>query len=162
MMLFILFAGVDIYCIYLITVSEDIRKNKLHILYLAGMVLYAAAGIIVAFLTDQIKHFALITSVAFVIIHVILLCDRYAKATTEAEEARLKEEELTRKTDFYRRMSHDLRTPLTIISTNIQMANRHEETDHELLTKSQNEIMRMAKMIDAALEDDGGESGVEE
>lgn len=61
------------------------------------------------------------------------------------EETKRREEELTAQTDFYRKMSHSIRTPLTIISTNIQIANRQEATDHERLTKSQDEIMRMAQ-----------------
>jgi signal transduction histidine kinase len=75
-------------------------------------------------------------------------------------DARRKADELTAETEFYRRMSHDLRTPLTRISTNIQIANRQQETDHERLTKSQDEIMGMADMIDAAL-GDSVESGVD-
>ena len=64
-----------------------------------------------------------------------------------------REEELAAKTDFYRKMSHNLRTPLTKISTNIQIANRQEHTDHERLTKSQDEIMRISEMIDIALDE---------
>lgn len=62
---------------------------------------------------------------------------------------------------FYRRMSHELRTPLTKISTNIQIVNRQQTIDHERLNKSQDEIMRMAEIIDEAL-NDRKESGADE
>jgi signal transduction histidine kinase len=77
----------------------------------------------------------------------------------EYAETERREEELTRKTDFYRRMAHDLLTPLTKVSTNIQIAGLQDETDHERLEKSQEEIMRIAAMINDALSG-GGESGV--
>jgi signal transduction histidine kinase len=73
-------------------------------------------------------------------------------------DARRKARDLAAETAFYRRMSHELRTPLTRISTNVQIANRESKTDHERLMKSQDEIMRMAEMIDVAL-DDGKENG---
>jgi signal transduction histidine kinase len=68
-------------------------------------------------------------------------------------------DEISAKTDFYRRMSHDLRTPLTKVSTNIQTAKRRPQEAAELLEKSQDEIMKMAAMIDDALSDgdEGGE-----
>lgn len=70
-------------------------------------------------------------------------------------ETHQKLEKLAEKTDFYRQMSHNLRTPLTIVSTNIQTARRRPEEADELLTKSQAEIMKMAEMIDDALKDGG-------
>ncbi|GHV11234.1 hypothetical protein FACS1894219_02040 [Clostridia bacterium] len=69
---------------------------------------------------------------------------KYAEAKREAAE-------LAAKTDFYRRMSHDLRTPLTVISTGVQVALRRPEEAPELLTRAQSEIMKMAGMIDQAL-----------
>lgn len=71
----------------------------------------------------------------------------------EIEESRRAVEKL----HFYRKMSHDLRTPLTRISTNIQIANLSGQTDHQRLGKSQEEIMRISEMIDAALTEGRGE-----
>ncbi|MDR2368619.1 MAG: hypothetical protein LBF58_11030 [Deltaproteobacteria bacterium] len=53
------------------------------------------------------------------------------------------------------------RAPLTKISTNIQIANGQEDTDHERLTKSRDEIIRMADMIDAAADGRESEGGAE-
>lgn len=54
---------------------------------------------------------------------------------------------------FYRRMSHNLLTPLSIVSTNVQIAKMLPEQAEELLTNSQAEIMKMADMIRSALDD---------
>ena len=68
----------------------------------------------------------------------------------------LEKRELEAKAEFYHSMAHSLLTPLTRISTNIQTADRKPERAAELLGKSQEEIMRMSEMINAAL-DDGGD-----
>jgi len=69
-------------------------------------------------------------------------------------ETKLREKELSRRTDFYRVMSHNLRTPLTVISTNIQTARRRPEEASMLLEDSQGVLMEMADTIESALEDD--------
>jgi signal transduction histidine kinase len=76
-------------------------------------------------------------------------------------ETKRREQELATKTDFYHRMSHDLLTPLTVVSTNIQVANMKSETDHERLADSQTEIMKMAAMISEALVEGRGEEGAD-
>jgi hypothetical protein len=76
-------------------------------------------------------------------------------------ETKRRTEELAAKTDFYHRMSHDLLTPLTIVSTNIQVANMKPETDHERLADSQAEIMKMAGMINSALTEGREEGGAD-
>jgi signal transduction histidine kinase len=73
--------------------------------------------------------------------------------------ARRRARELAAKTDFYHRMSHDLLTPLTVVSTNVQVANMKPETDHGRLVKSQAEIMKMAEMINRALDEGLGAEG---
>ena len=79
---------------------------------------------------------------------------------SEAEAAKREAKELAAQTDFYRKMSHSLRTPLTIVSTNVQTAMRRPQESAELLTKSHAEIMKMADAISEALKD--GEKGAGE
>ena len=88
------------------------------------------------------------------------LLDSSMQQVSDAIAAKRASEQAEEKADFYRRLAHELVTPLTKISTNIQIANRQEDTDHERLTKSQDEIMRISEMINAAL-DDQSESGVD-
>jgi len=66
--------------------------------------------------------------------------------------ARRKVRELAAATDFYHRMAHDLLTPLTIVSTNVQIANKKPEEAPRLLQDAQQEIMTMAEMINNALD----------
>jgi signal transduction histidine kinase len=80
---------------------------------------------------------------------------RMLDSATKNARLEIETQRLEMKTDFYHQMAHDIRTPLTKISTNIQVANMGEVTDHERLIKSQAEIMEIAGMIDAALEDGG-------
>jgi signal transduction histidine kinase len=71
-------------------------------------------------------------------------------------ESKRREEELAARTDFYHRMAHDLLTPLTVVSTNVQVVEKHPEEAGELMRDSQEEIMRMAAMINKALNEGGG------
>ena len=79
---------------------------------------------------------------------------------SEAQTARNEADELAAKTDFFKKMNHNLRTPLTKISTNIQIAKTMPEDYKELLEKSQAEIMLIADMINDALDD--GREGADE
>lgn len=85
---------------------------------------------------------------------------RYSKARREAEAVKRQAEEQAAKINFYRKMGHDLRTPLTIVSTNIQTARRRPDEAYGLLTDAQGEIMKMAEMISGALKD--GDKGAGE
>jgi len=100
--------------------------------------------------------------VEFVIIRVILyfalllicfLLEKAVNQIAEAESAKLQAEENARKADFYQRMAHELLTPLTEVSTDIQIAKRHPEKAEERLSESQAVIMGMAEKINTALEE---------
>ncbi|MDR3360092.1 MAG: hypothetical protein LBO20_05505, partial [Bifidobacteriaceae bacterium] len=69
-----------------------------------------------------------------------------------AERAAVELDREVERVGFYRQLSHDLRTPLTRLSTNIQVAGLAGEVDRERLRQSQDEVMRMASMLDSALE----------
>ena len=95
----------------------------------------------------------------FIYLSLLLICYLFEIAVRqihEAEAAKREAEELAAKMDFYHKMSHSLRTPLTIVSTNIQTARRRPQEADELLTKSQAEIMKMADTISDALKDSDG------
>jgi signal transduction histidine kinase len=66
-------------------------------------------------------------------------------------DMRRKFDEISAKTAFYRRVSHDLLTPLTRVSTCVQSANARPGDADMLLTKAQSDIMEMAAMINDAL-----------
>ena len=95
----------------------------------------------------------LIALLVLVSIIINLLLIRKGVIKPMLSEAERREEELARETEFYRKMSHNLRTPLTVVSTSIQVAKSHPEDLDRLLSQSQDEIMKMAKMINDALDD---------
>jgi hypothetical protein len=90
---------------------------------------------------------------------------RYSDARQEADAAMRKAEELAEKAEFFHKMAHGLLTPLTRVSTSIQLAEMAPEEAGEFLKGSQDDIMVMADMINEALEEAGedeagkGESG---
>jgi signal transduction histidine kinase len=86
----------------------------------------------------------IVSNIFLVLSQCVILSESYT-------EARRKAEELTSRTAFYHGMAHDLLTPLTRVSTNVQMANMRPEEAGGLLVSSQEDIMKMAGMINEAL-----------
>jgi signal transduction histidine kinase len=84
--------------------------------------------------------------------HLFLLLSQCVMLAVSYAETKRREADLAAKTAFYHKMSHDLLTPLTVVSTSIQVVKVAPE-DAELLKKSQAEIMKMAEMIHDALRD---------
>jgi signal transduction histidine kinase len=99
---------------------------------------------------------------------IIFMLFRNYKAGQIAMEMKLKEQSLAAennmldtlnrmKNEFFQNMSHDLKTPLTVISTDI--ANVDSQLDYKMdkedvresLANAQSEIMRMARIIDGAM-----------
>jgi len=98
---------------------------------------------------------------------------RFLKSLREASEslamaAKTREQELMAdnemldrmnrmKNEFFQNMSHDLKTPLTVISTSVLNAadlldyKANKEEIRESLDNAQHEIMRMARMVDGAM-----------
>jgi two-component system sensor histidine kinase ChiS len=144
-----LVAAVAIRCLW---VRREEYAGRFMGLYAVALLLVLVWGTLAKGLGDNTLFVpAVLSNVFMALTQAVVLAVGYA-------DARRKVRDLAAETAFYRRMSHDLRTPLTRISTNIQIANKQQETDHGRLTRSQDEIMRMADMIDVAL-DDGSESG---
>ena len=134
--------------------SKPLRQNPYNALYLLAILFFIIWGSITKIVMSDAYFVPGIASNMFLILsQCVLLSISYTEAKRRAEE-------LAAKTDFYRKMSHDLRTPLTIVSTNIQTARRRPEEAGELLTHSQSEIMKMADMISNALKN--GEKGAGE
>ncbi|HHU07914.1 MAG TPA: transporter substrate-binding domain-containing protein [Clostridiaceae bacterium] len=105
---------------------------------------------------------------ALTLLLIITLFLRKQKAEQLALDARIREESLNSqnvmldtlnrlKNEFYQNMNHDMKTPLTVISTDILNAtdffefNMEKEDAQNSLSHAQTEIMRMARMIDNAL-----------
>ncbi|GHS99221.1 hypothetical protein AGMMS50276_22430 [Synergistales bacterium] len=131
------------------TLSLERARNRPYLtLYLFSLVFFATWAPLANVLFESRFFIATLPG------NVFLMLSQFAMLSQEYYHARRRARELTAKTDLYHRLSHDLLTPLTKVSTNVQVANTKPETDHERLTKSQAEIMKMAEMINRALAED--------
>ncbi|MDR1580469.1 MAG: hypothetical protein LBS35_08930 [Synergistaceae bacterium] len=128
------------------TLSFERARNRPYlVLYLASLVFFAVWAPLANILLDSRYFIATLPGSVF------LMLSQFAMLSREYYDARRRARELAARTDLYRGLSHDLLTPLTVVSTNIQVANIKPDTDHERLVKSQAEIMKMAEMINRAL-----------
>ena len=137
-------------CVIIINrlITWDVKYRKRLSLFLISMVIPAIANILqgnVYFFVENGVNIAALSMIFFIIMlwfAVVKLDLLDTKAETQAQ--------------FYKRMAHELLTPLTKISTKVQMANRHPEEASELLRKAQDEIMDMADLINTALDESEG------
>ena len=113
----------------------------------------------------------LIVFLVLLIILLFALFVRYRRTERQALESRIRERSLVRenevldhlnrtKTEFFQNMSHDFKTPLTVISTSVLNAvdlldfgDSENEKDEirESLSLAQSEVMRLARLVDGAL-----------
>ncbi|MDR0840786.1 MAG: hypothetical protein LBN26_05300 [Christensenellaceae bacterium] len=126
------------------------KRFALPILVIAAFAILEVVNYSLRF-TDVLSLFFLLGTLIFTLMLGVIGV-RYAADT------RMAYEEAAAKNDFYHKMSHGLRTPMTVVSTCIQTVRRRPTEAAELLPEAQTEIMKIAKMIDDALEDgDEGE-----
>ena len=110
----------------------------------------------------------LIVFLVLLIILLFALFIRYRRTEKQAVESKLRERTLVRenevldhlnrtKTEFFQNMSHDFKTPLTVISTSVINAldildfEMDEEEIRESLNLAQSEVMRLSRIVDGAL-----------
>jgi signal transduction histidine kinase len=106
------------------------------------------------YIVDTPKAISFVFVRVFVYAAILLICvlmETAVRNVSEAETAKRMSKEAEAKNDFYYKTSHALLTPLTKVSTKVQLAKMEPEDAAELLTKSQAEIMKMAEMINDAL-----------
>lgn len=99
--------------------------------------------------TDVLSLLLLIGTLLFALMLGMIGMWNARKLMKEAETAK----EAAKKLAFMHQMSHDLLTPLTRVSTNVQMAGFAPETAGERLAHAQADIMAIAGMVNRALSD---------
>jgi hypothetical protein len=82
--------------------------------------------------------------IAFVVCFMLAFSIRSTESAVELDRER-------KRLDFYHRMAHDLLTPLTRVSTNVQMADMQPETAAARLADAQADIMFIAGIVQGAL-----------
>lgn len=140
-----------IFCVFRALPLTRVRTHPFLGLYFASLVVFLFFGLLVL-PSAQISIFA-----GYTLHNTFLMLSQFVILTWDYAEARRKARELAEKNDFYHRMAHDLLTPLTVVSTNVQVAGMMPEKTPELLADTQDEIMKMARMIGDALDDAGEE-----
>ena len=92
---------------------------------------------------------------------VCYLLDTALRQASAMEAATRAAREHAARAGFYQKMAHELLTPLTKVSTNVQVAKRHPEEADALLGRAQGEIMVIAEIINRALDEteSGGQQG---
>ncbi|MDR1049564.1 MAG: HAMP domain-containing histidine kinase [Deltaproteobacteria bacterium] len=103
--------------------------------------------------TDVVSAFVLVSVILGVC--VVLHMRLYTRQKRELDERNeILAQASMAKTQFLSNASHDMRTPLTVISVNVQTVMETlrkidvgDQEAHELLQNSQNEIMRLARMV---------------
>jgi hypothetical protein len=125
--------------------AERIRKRPYLAMLLPAILLQVCWNAIV---NGSARAFFFATPVLF---QTFLTLTQFVILSQDHAEVRRKAKDLAAKTDFYHRMAHGLLTPLTKVSTSVQVADMMPEKAHGLLKEAQEDIMDIARMINTAL-----------
>lgn len=148
---------------------REVRSE--YVLLLAGALGFAVCAImdLLRYMRYDDLNLIQVGMMIFVVANSLALTFNFKRMETEAEVVRRRERELTEKTnmldslnrmktEFLATMSHEMQTPLTVISVDAQAANEilSEEQGsleaRELLGRMQNEAMRLGRMVRSTLE----------
>jgi len=122
-------------------------KNKVNILYFMAAGAYAVC-VFLKFFAGFIFMAPVVSDICLILTHLYVFARQYADAAE-------KERRFDINAEIFNKISHDLRTPLTRISTNIQMAKFIPEESAEYLANTQADVMRMAEIINETFPDGG-------
>jgi signal transduction histidine kinase len=171
---------ININCVYVIARSPLLKKDRLSVLYLIGYLLYFISFTLVMSNYSEAPVIAVPFNFLFAVIHAVLLSSRFARAIEEVEQANVRlEDRVAERTmelseananlaaseqnirDMARAVSHEVRTPLTVMSTYAQLAieqlNRGHVDEQTLLglVAISEEAQRLAELSSNALSPKG-------
>jgi signal transduction histidine kinase len=126
--------------LFVLIKSPLLKKDRLSVLYLCGFILYIFSWLISVTTIDTGPILAVAFNFLFTVIHSVLLSSRFARAMQDVEEANtaLEDKVLERTAELreanesltasehsvkemVRNISHDLKTPMSVMSANLQM-----------------------------------------
>jgi signal transduction histidine kinase len=145
--------------------SKRLKENPYNVLFLVSLGLFIFLGpLFQILLGDTIYMSPAAHNLFIVFIQCIVLSQSYAAAKNEAEELAERNEFLDglsrMKTEYLANISHEMKTPLTVMSVHVQQArelfesggkNLDTPTISHSLARAQEEIMRLARMTENAL-----------
>jgi signal transduction histidine kinase len=128
-----------------------VRERPYLALYFLVLVLYSSLIPVSNMLAEAGLFAAAVLPNVFVILtQSLMLSQDYTEARRRARELAVREA-------FFHKMAHDMLTPLTIVSTGVQVAKMRPDKADGLLTRAQSEIMKIAEMVNEALEEAEGD-----
>ena len=159
---FICIAPFTALALYKAARSRRLRENRLMWLYFVALAFYAAVSVVQKVFFDHLLFMTGLIAEMYLLMAQALI---HAKDTADVRESERRLEEVNAvldhlnrmKTEFFQNLSHDFKTPLTVISTSVLNAadildyGADKDEMKESLDSAQREIMRMARMVDSAV-----------
>jgi len=142
--------------------SRVLRENKMMWLYFVALVLYPVVSIIQKYYFDHLLYMSgMVVDLYLLMAQALILSKQFAdvhEAEQTLEEKNAALDRLNRmKTEVLQNLNHDLKTPLTVISTDVMNVTDmldfgiDEDQMRENLENAEREIMRMSRMITNAV-----------
>jgi len=142
--------------------SRKLREDKTMWLYFAAIVIYAVVSFIQKYFFDHLLYMTgMIGDLFLLMIQALILSRQFAQKHESERLLGGKNEMLDRlnrmKTVFLQNMSHDFKTPLTVISTQVQSVsdmldfNLEPEDIRDSMDTAQREVMLLSRMVDGAM-----------
>ena len=151
-----------LFAIYKAARSQRLREEKMMWLNFIALILFTIVSFVQKYYLDHIMYMTgLITDMFLLMAQALILSKHYADIERSEQLLGEKNELLDRlnrmKTEFFQNMSHDFKTPLTVISTSVLNAvdmldfEIDKEDMRQSLDSAQREVMYMARMVDNAM-----------
>jgi len=142
--------------------SRLLRENKMMWLYFIALVLYPIVSVIQKYFFDHVLYMTgMIGDLFLLMAQALILSKKFAdihEAEQSLEEKNITLDRLNRmKTEVLQNLNHDLKTPLTVIATDVMNVadmlefGIDEDQMRRNLDNAEREIMRMSRMITGAV-----------
>ena len=155
-------APITLIAIYRGARSRVLRESKLMWLLYAALILYCVTNLLQKYFFDHLLFMTgIIADLLLLLTQALILSQQFAEMRDTGRLLEEKNAMLDRlnsmKTEFVHNMSHDFKTPLTVISISVLNAVDMLDTEidtaemRESLNNAQREVMQMAQMVDNAM-----------